>query len=73
MLFGDTYGTHNRIRLYPPFGYCFLYKEFRNVTLLGSTTPKKRCSIEIECEFGGHFGAQALHVLAQAMGPIGVI
>ena len=26
--FGGYYGNHDRVRLYPPFGYSILYKEY---------------------------------------------
>ena len=28
ILFGETVGTQYRVRLYPPFGYSILYKEY---------------------------------------------
>ena len=43
ILLGGYYGTHYRVRLYPPFGGIVLY--IRNVILLGLTTRKNATHI----------------------------
>ena len=41
------YGTHCRVRLYPPFGGIVLY--IRNIILLGSTTKKNTTHYSAQC------------------------
>ena len=46
--FGGYYGTHYRVRLYPPFWGIVFY--IRNIILLGSTTKKNATQVSLHSQ-----------------------